>query len=298
MALFLKKILLFTLVLIVLLLGLTIFVRHFFKKIATPTQFIVEASTIIVGDSHTQMSLDPSQISNSINMSIGGEAYLFTYEKLKLLLKVNPRISCVIIGCAFHNFNATFNSEHLLTEFFNNYMLIADVAKLELKNKKEYAKAIIKKNGWPDKVSLQLAFKYLLGAKKQYYPFWGYYVSGTYSIDNHEENVDSLIAAQYGLKQFSSIQVRFLDSICSLCTSKKIRTILFNAPVRGDYFYKIPVPAKNFYLKTIEALKQKYHFEVWDYSTYRLSDSCFANSTHLSYKGASVMSQLINKSIN
>ena len=53
---------------------------------------------LIVGNSHTECSINDSIISNSVNLSQSASSYFYSYMKIREFTKYNPQIDTVIIS--------------------------------------------------------------------------------------------------------------------------------------------------------------------------------------------------------
>ena len=73
------------------------------------------SSTLIMGDSRTQYSLDPHLFPSANNISQTAEPYFLTYWKLKALIDLHE-IDTVILGFAHQNISA-FNDRKLSDDF-------------------------------------------------------------------------------------------------------------------------------------------------------------------------------------
>ena len=81
-------------------------------------------TTIFLGHSHAECSYNDSIIPNSINLASSGEAYFYTYLKLKSILKHNSHIERLVIEFSNNQIsqgmdNWTWDSNHI-SRFFPN----------------------------------------------------------------------------------------------------------------------------------------------------------------------------------
>lgn len=74
-------------------------------------------NTLIVGDSHSWLSLDPNIITGSVNVSESGECIFYTYYKLKYFIKQNPGVlRNVILAFSYHNISKKYQEGFLFEE--------------------------------------------------------------------------------------------------------------------------------------------------------------------------------------
>ena len=104
MKLFLKKILYLTLIIIIIIVSLLFLSYHSINNIK-PNLLKIEnnISFVFAGDSNVECAINDNMISNSINIAQSGEAYLFTFAKLRSFLEYNPQIQTIFLGFSFNN---------------------------------------------------------------------------------------------------------------------------------------------------------------------------------------------------
>ena len=70
------------------------------KQKQNPNRYKLNASVenIILGHSQPECGLNDSLIANTKNLSQGGEAYFYTFTKLKKLIEVNPNLKTVYLS--------------------------------------------------------------------------------------------------------------------------------------------------------------------------------------------------------
>ena len=62
-----------------------------------------EIKVLIIGDSHTECAINDSILNNSMNFSQSGDNYLYSYTKLTLFKKNNPKLKHVILSYSYFN---------------------------------------------------------------------------------------------------------------------------------------------------------------------------------------------------
>ena len=132
---FIKQIILFILIYI-LILGINFSLNLYFINTIPP---MVNANTLIIGDSHPQTAINPKLLNNAENLSQSAEPYLITYFKLKKLLDTN-KINTVILGYSYHNLSA-FNDKKFIDSKWSKKMFQRNLQKI-LKRKDTLPKFI------------------------------------------------------------------------------------------------------------------------------------------------------------
>ena len=61
-------------------------------------KFKEKKNILIVGNSHTECSVNDSIVSNSVNLSQSASSYFYSYMKIREFIKYNPQIDTVIIS--------------------------------------------------------------------------------------------------------------------------------------------------------------------------------------------------------
>ena len=75
-------------------------------------------SFVFTGDSNVECAINDKLISNSINIAQSGEAYLFTFTKLRSLLEYNPQIKTIFLGFSYNNLLKTTEDLWLFEDSF------------------------------------------------------------------------------------------------------------------------------------------------------------------------------------
>lgn len=226
----LKKLILF------LLLFITINLLLFIKNLLIVNNYHLDKNVnkLIIGDSHISCGLDDSFIEGAKNIANTNEAYIYTYAKLKKVLKNNPHIDTVFLGVGVHNFS-NYVDKNLYTLLANNLFFIEESQFLEIYKfqEKEFNQRIE-----PIIPLLRNNIKFLFS----YDPiiFFGGFKTYENSDGDKLEYIKNRIKTQFlGFKE-SKIQLNYLDSISQICYKKNIKLIAINTPVSIDYYKNLP----------------------------------------------------------
>lgn len=258
-------------------------------------------SIVFSGDSNVECSVNDNLIPNSINIATSGEAYFYSYAKIKALLEHNRQIKKVILGYSPAKLSKYIESRWLFSEEFiiekvrnYNYVLDGSEKKILLKsNSKAYTQGLLQSvlfnfTGYLISIRLQVPDEKL-------YKFGGYqYLERNKLKEDIERqgiiDPDAELQNQPGL-----FQEKYLTMISELCKNKSVKLILLDTP---KYQY-IPGSEKD---NSIDPPPGKFAFvpsdSILNLSRFILPDSCFADITHLNYRGARIFSEYLNTLIN
>ena len=99
---FLKKVSVFFILTLLFIAGLIILSDFALKQRKSDLLRISDDIHIVFsGDSYVECAVNENLIANSINIAQAGEAYLYSYAKIKSLLEYNDQINAVFIGFSF-----------------------------------------------------------------------------------------------------------------------------------------------------------------------------------------------------
>lgn len=281
---FISKIILLVVINVILFIAIyVILCRVIYNK----SDFTIKSTTAIVvaGASHSACSIDTQYIEHTENLSRSGEAYSYTYAKLKELLSVNHRIDTVMIeitNLVFCNqmdewyWSDKYLQYHFVT--FCPFLSINDHFTLF----KHHPKAFIMT--YP--IFVKDACKKILTHNYEY----------AYSYGGHEsrqEIVDTAKHQDVPLYQLSYINKYYLDKIVELCKAKHVKLIFMRSPMHPKYIYWQTEPQFQ------NIIQQHYSdIEFWDYGHALSADTLFADYQHLNQNGAVVFSTIINQKLH
>jgi len=239
-----------------------------------------QIETIILGDSHTQNGIDPNYFNNAINLSASGEAYWYSYAKLKFILhSQNP--DKVVLALSCHNIDEKVDSLWLYNEgnyaekigtyfpimtfedivYISNHFGISDVLS-----------AI-------DNGIRQSYYSIEYQVMKGKLPFIGGYTrnTGTFSgshgsLQKEEETI------------LSTEQINTLKKIESLCSEKEITLYLIDMPTYMD--------------KCKPDSKIQLESKLIDLSNLFTESKYFADVNHLNPTGADSVSRYLSQIID
>ena len=237
---------------------------------------------LIVGNSHPECAFNDKLISGVANFSESGEAYFYTYIKLKKLLEQNPQVNMVLIE---------FSNEHIrkgmdkwiwgdmyVSYRFPKYASFMDREDLELLLKYNPEKV---KESTP--VLSRLNANMLINYKLDYTEVTGGYLS----LDKCD--VDSLIVdvsddkrrERPGGDSLAIESLHYLDKLIKYSEQKGVEVLLIRSPVHEEC-----ISLQNEQLFQTVRLSKYPNIEFLDFLKYPLIDEEFADLSHLNKKGA------------
>ncbi len=246
----------------------------FYKNQTVP---IKTTSVLIVGDSHTQRSLNPKCFNDAQNISQLAEPYFLTYWKLKKIFK-SYIPDTLIIGFAPHNISE-FNDLKLSNKKWSKEMFKRSYPIQEFKNISHQ----ISVDYWTCyKVSWKQTALY---PKRNHINYIGNYLSSHGSNTDNFEKVIKRHYYQNGIELgISKLAVNYLDSIVSLCNLNKIYLVMVSSPVHEKYLKGIPTVIMEKYRDLTKIYSAKHN--VFNQTTNFYPDPLYLDPDHLNNKGA------------
>lgn len=267
-------------------------------------------NTVVLGDSQSQTAFNDSLTANAVNYSHNSEHFFLTYNVLKLIVKNNPQIRTLILGCSFHSISA-FNERYLFGErnkpdnfsklFYPRYFSMLDNESKLFLIERNLPGVIKSFRG----IALDMITSFTENySKYQDYPFVGRYYPGRVRTFNDSLIKESVVWHFYSdstetqLEEFSSLQSEYLEKIISFCKEHDIKVILLNTPVHELYYKQIPEKYMSHYYSYMKELEKNDNVTLYDYYNYKLPDEYFGDGNHLNRTGASVFTPMIMNRIN
>lgn len=264
-----------------------------FKK-QQPEQYQFDASieNLLLGHSQPECALNDSIIEKSVNRCQGGEAYFYTYTKLKKLLEVNNQIKTVYLSFSNNQIGKEmdkwiYGDIYILDKYPAYFYEMSKNDKFVLI--KENFKSVISAESKILKRNLIDLFKNKGQLKEPLY--WGEH------LPLRHQKVDSLIKENYiekieqqNEKGFSTINIDYLKKIVDLCKKENVQLVFFRLPVHE-------LLRETFDEKAFDSIRRKHFNSVLflDCANYTISNDKFVDFSHLNYKGANEFSEFFNQ---
>lgn len=280
---------------IVLLLLVVVGIRAFIvRQKQNPERYTLDASVknIILGHSQPECGLNDSLIANTKNLSQGGEAYFYTFTKLKKLIEVNSNIKTVYLSFSNNQLEKKMDEWTFDAVFINDkypaYFFAMDFEEKKVLWKAN-PKAVLQSEQLLLKNNLVDLVKYKGKIRQETY--WGDY------LYLEREKTDSLIRVNYIqtiVKErgngISEINLTYLKKIVDWCNDQNIQLIFFRTPVHA-------VLSETYNEKVFDSIRKK-HFRTipfLDCIDFPLSNEEFGDFDHLNFKGAKKFSTFFNQ---
>ncbi len=252
---------------------------------------------VFAGNSTVECAVDDKLITGSVNIAQSGEAYLYSYVKIKALSEVNKQIKTVFLGFSYGDLlmdkEATWlYSDEFVIEKVQYYNYLLDTPEKDLiirNNPKAYFKGLTKSVFNNSISTLKSYSEENSGHKLTNFGGYKYLVRDRLGAD---PGVDSKNETAVG-KSYQ--QVKYLKMISELCRERSIQLVLFNTPKHRSYYENVDEDILQIWHDTRNSLDRD---SLLDLATYELPDSCFGDLSHLNYRGARLFSQYLNEILN
>ena len=249
---------------------------------------------VFAGNSTVECSVDDNLVAGSVNIAQSGEAYLYSYAKIKALCKVNKQIKTVFLGFSYGDLliekeeSWLYSDEFIIEKIqYYNYLLDAPEKRFLMKNNpKAYLKGLVK-SVFNNLISVLKSYaKESSGSKLTNFGGYKFLVRDKLGADPGED-VGNQAAIQKSYQQ-----EKYVKMISELCRENSIRLVLFNTPKHRSYYENVGEEILQIWWDTRIYLERD---SLVDLSTYALPDSCFGDFSHLNYRGAEEFSRHLNE---
>lgn len=248
-------------------------------------KFSKQTKVLIIGDSHTECAINDSILNNSMNFSQSGDNYLYSYTKLTLFKKNNPKLKHVILSYSYFNLLEYQNDWYTAPRYIqfkgSKYFRhldkesIIDIFLMNPKGAISSLPNILKDN----------FIKILKNSKDVKKYDYGEFLALNYIRKPSSE----LISKDENL--YSEIQKKYLKKIYSFCMSNDIKLRLIVTPL-----YHSKELFSNKTIKEFNDFKENEltQADLFNYADFILNDTMFADNEHLNKYGAKVFSEFLN----
>lgn len=291
---FVRKILIYVIVPLLLMLPVLFGFDYLVKKIAPSFKIPHDISNVFIGDSHIQCAINDSIVPHSINIAISAESFYFSYYKLERLLDENPSVKHVYLGFSYHslsNYYDELTSGDFSSEIAPKYFSILPL-------KEQFRMLYWNRNSIAPFLKGIITHGIYQIWFKQYFPYIGGFSDYFKDTSADQLSMDKRLIFQFynegKVNDFSGLNISYLRKIIKLCKSKNVRLTVLKTPLHWYYFNKIPLIYKN---KLGEILKSE-KIDAIDLVNLKLSDECFIpDGDHVSFLGARKTSIQLRKII-
>lgn len=293
MSLFIKKVILFNLFFLTVFIVILSVILSLNRIRVKSCLFGDEIETLIAGDSHTMWSIDDKRLDKVRNISLNAEGYIYTYAKLKHLLKQKSNIKELYLGLSYHNLSGYYDDYlyggHALS-FFHRYIPVLgpeDYLKLFKSNPKNIIKMspILLREGIWSLFNDKSAF---LGT------FPSQIMRQTLDPEKMKERIKDQYYRNGSVVTFSKMNIEYLIKIIDLCKSYNVKVTALATPLQKDYNWLIPCQ----YTDEYNRFTREHGLAVFDFSGLELPDSCYLpDGDHVNYNGALVITEYFKEYI-
>ncbi len=254
--------------------------------------------TVVIGDSHTETSINDSQFNNLQNYSYKGESIFLSYYKLKQLLDINPEIKNVLLAFSYHSLNK-FQDDKLQPLLYDYYWLLDKEGFQQVTFSLDNLNMILKNmNG--------RLYQWLISIIKgeKYHLLTGGYRK--LEVDKlSEESSQKRILKHYFKKdekttqKYSALQTEYFNKIIQLCADKNIKLSFINTPLHPSYYNNIPQQYIVEYYARIDNIKNKRPnlITLFDFKNLINTDELFHDGDHLNGEGGKYFMRALNKKL-
>lgn len=245
----------------------------------------LDATTLIMGDSHIMMGLDPDQFYHAKNIAQEGEPYAATYFKLRELVKHN-HIDTLILGFSIQNM-AEFNDQKFTDRFWSDELfdrMYPIATWRDFKNYEINSMSFVR--SWVKNM--------LLIPKQNHHPYIGKFTNSKGTLSKLKQRPHTAIKRHFYYHdketKLSPLCKYYLDAIIGISNEYRIKIIFVNTPVHASYRNLVPLKfAEDF--KQLNQLLIAKDIQVVDLSGMNLSDDCYKDYDHVNGKGAKIITK-------
>lgn len=293
---FLNKLAIFLLIAFVILMTVVMLLNY---KVRQEVEAYYGNSTVnilFIGDSRTQMTIDDTILSNTMNLSRELEALNYTYLKLSVLLKDNAPIQKVYLGMSYStlsDFNDQFLDGNFSTDLYAKYFFILSPEQ----------KIALFKNNSGNIFSLSSSilvngFKVIF-KKNSHDRYFGNFQNNYQHTRIDEVGIRKQIQRQFydnsRLRNFSTKNIFYFNKIVALCKAKNVPLIVFNTPMHPHYKQQVPVA----YQTKFKDLVEQNQLQLLDFSGLISDEQLFASDgQHVNQQGALIATQYFNRLVD
>jgi len=249
---------------------------------------------LVIGDSHTECSIDDSTFRRAVNFSKSATPFIYSYASLRKLISDNPHIDTVLLS--FHS--GSLLRERERTWIFGEAEMALQVPVfLPYFTFSEWKLFLLKPDFYkPALAAPWSALDYYKSRRNNDMQVWMDKNIGNFRDLrwNHLAKDTAAIkpwAERHKTDTLSHLMLKYIREIDAFCKKKNIALILFNAPV---YKWRTYANYETFYEN-----RRKYLSDIpfLDYAEFPIADSCRYDIFHLNGKGARQFSQYLDTNL-
>ena len=253
-----------------------------------------EISNVIIGHSHSECSMNDSLIQHTLNLSQSGEAYFYSFVKIRKLLETNPGIKHVYVeftnNCIITEMNDWLYADKYMVYRYPKYsamMTLEDKFQLAKHNPRSFFKA--------QPMSVKTKLKYLFSGSQEFVKTvnWGGYIS----LDRVFTVADSIrmveLATPKLTNEISEDNLIYLRKIVDLCQDCHVEISFIRSPQHQAYPLLQNEPLHSSILKSRFS-----DVPYLDYNRFPVPTNGFADLEHLNREGSNKFSLAMDTVMN
>lgn len=257
-----------------------------------PKYYLISDSytSIIMGHSHPECALNDSLLNGFKNYAEQGEAYIYTYYKLKKILEANTQIKNIYVEFSNNQINTimdkwVYDDKFISEKFSKNYPIIPIETCFNFleKNPASTINAII--TGTTEHI------RFILKNESSKHVKWGGFQP--HSTSKVDSIIKALPISSIKEQAISEINILYLKKIIQLCKENNKNIYLIRSPLHKKYFDL--VDEKQFQ-HTLE--KNFSSISFLDFSSVPIKNEEFLDLEHLNSYGAKKFSIFFKTFIN
>lgn len=274
------------------LLLLTTLLVSIFYLINSPKYYRIsnKFTSIIMGHSHPECALNDSLIYGFKNYAESGEAYIYTYFKLKKILGANPQVKNIFIEFTNNQIDVEMNKwvydDKFISEKFSKYYPIIPI---------ETSFVFLNKNPASTINSVITGsvehMKFLTKYENSKHVKWGGFIPP--SMSKVDSIIKTLPISSIKEQGISEINILYLKKIIQLCKKNNKNIYLIRSPLHKKYFDLINEKQFQHTLK-----KNFSSIPFLDFSSVPFKNEEFLDLEHLNSYGAKKFSIFFKTFIN
>lgn len=284
---FIKKVIVFLFLSILVIIAIVLSSNYIIKS-RSSFKIDEKITTLVIGHSHSECSVNDSILKNSLNLSSSGESYFYNYQKLKRLVSDNNHINTVFVEFTNNQVDSMMNdwiwNFEKMSHYLHLYSPFMDSEDLKL---------LLNHN------PTDLLASYSIATRKHIYRIF----NGDYNfIDeiggfNGEKlskvnkliannNFKSSISKNHSL---SKSNLSYLRKMIDLCKERNIKIFLIRSPQHPLY---ADLSNEIIYQNVLKT--QFEDVELFDFNAMNLPNSHYLDLDHLNYKGAEEFTKIFS----
>ena len=257
-----------------------IYFYNYKLKVVSEFENISSYECLIMGDSQMQR-INPKLFGlNTYNFSSSGEHFFFTYEKIRRLIRSGDhKINHIILGVSPVSFAPVYN-RMFSTKYIEGRMSLTRYLYFIGLDNNEFFQGV-------DILSKSM----IKGIYRK--PDWGGLTESN-KKNPDSKIIDMLFKQHFNIvlseNQYSSVQIKYLSKIDSICNVNDISLVLVSLPNHPLYLKKIDDLYYNILNHSVNSMS---NVKYINYLDYEINPELMSDANHLNSKGGDIFSKYL-----